>query len=679
MQLVDRVLQKFLLGREDCVVNMCHTGNISVNLASSSDEDDDEVDGVEAASARLKQSGSGKIPGTRTTVQELVEGVSALCKCGVDELLGWEQLDDLDDTSINDVDVNLAVRLCRDAFQANTAEGVRTKKRCWGMFCQFYKQEVLKVPAHVTANVLYPPSQSEWLKFLGHARNKCSTFDAMSCVVDVVCVVGDALARADAETKGKTWNGESPKLKYHAVHKKMMNLLLRTTSVGKRVVEGITMEEALSFPNFVDVSSFSGYMDAALFAMGCISIKRGRSLSSMLIKHVSVEAVLGYVTGSPEPILVPQMTFESHDEKIVDGQGVRSILDSVKKRKQYEVWGPRGVSYWLYRLLVLRGAFQEDDPLINAKAGDKLQFKPEALLWYVFCSVHGDVFSNCEPMSVAGMGVSTARVLMSMGSKPRGFSAHRRGGATRCIIMALLSSRGRKIDPALESAMLRWGGWSQKTGLHTLRTVYESKQIDLYLDRYSLSFGRVDDEDFWKEQVQDYLSVKGRPVGHVLVGCENRAEPIAVRIAVQRDVTFSKYVREVDTHMRQLMTCAKQDSAVMLIGRYVEDREAYSLAMKKYDGSPLHRKIIDGARVRSIMWHDALLRVQNKVICEGQTWCKKWKIVNLYWDWKFVKQCIAPVGFGNFDHLCASGRSWKTVGIQIDDLKLQTLCCSKLM
>lgn len=392
-------------------------------------------------------------------------------------------------------------------FSAAAKNSADAKRKAWAIYQRFFIQQV-KRPHERECDVIvaHPPSREIWLGFLVHAKSITSSFDRTNCLVQVVCGVGDAHCRVAARQSGSVWTGRSPIKEYKADHNKVMHHLQRGSHTGVRSFLGITMQEALSYPLFADESSNRGLMDSAIFGYGCISIKRARSLTSMLLRHVRMRAVEVCVTGSETSILVAEMCFESWDEKTFDKQGVRSVSDKLDSCNDYDMRGVLGPSYWLYKLFVIRGVLVGGDPLLTARHGDILSFNSLNCSQYVFCAVDHVTDDLCgyEPNSVQMLSDSTRRVLNSMGCPERGVSAHQKGGATRAIINALLKSKGMEISSALENTMLRWGGWSQKSGLITLRTVYQQSVLDLNIDRYSLSFVLVLPDFIWEKSVEEY-------------------------------------------------------------------------------------------------------------------------------------------------------------------------------
>ena len=98
-----------------------------------------------------------------------------------------------------------------------------------------------------------------------------------------------------------------------------------------------------------------------------------------------------------------------------------------------DIWSHAGLtaSFWLYSFLLFRDVFVGGNPLLTAKAGNVLKFKPECLEYSLFCKMEGDVPLDCVPLWPRQVSDSTRRVLKRMGSEPRGHRAHRSGGVSR--------------------------------------------------------------------------------------------------------------------------------------------------------------------------------------------------------------------------------------------------------
>lgn len=128
----------------------------------------------------------------------------------------------------------------------------------------------------------------------------------------------------------------------------------------------------------------------------------------------------------------------------------------------------------MYALLVYRGMLEGGNPLLTAKAGDHLSVKESCQKYYLFCQLAGDIPLDGMPLSPGQVSDSTRRLLLRMGSKPRGHRAHRSGGVSRVLITNLLENRGKRIDGGVENVAVRWGGGH--------KTMYESLALDEYIN-----------------------------------------------------------------------------------------------------------------------------------------------------------------------------------------------------
>lgn len=596
-------------------------------------------------------------------------------------LMDLEELNECADRPRDNINPEAMVALVNDNFASATKGSESNKKRAWLIYQKFYLQTVLRQPLSASnladdSLVVCPPSSDDWVRFLVHARTITSSFRATTNLVKLVSAVGHIRNRNAAKKCGLVYSGPSVIMLYKTEHARVMQTLCRGTCKGVRSVLGVTMEEALSYPRFIDQSSCRGLMDGALFGYGCLSIKRARSLTSLLLKHVTIRAVQVYVTGSSSPTMVPEMIFDSHDEKFGDTQGVRQVYDSLSGTRDYDVKGVLGPAYWLYKLFVMRGVLEGVDPLLSACHGDVLPFIDSARHQYVFCAIDsvGDVMCGFQPQSVQIFSDSTRRVLHSMGSPERGFSAHRKGGATRAIILALLRSKGKEISSALENVMLRWGGWSQKTGIITLRTIYQQKIMDLFVDRYALSFGIELPDHIWDQRLKDYQSTLVLPEGHDNILSPRCAYPRAMIMHSLSEPVFSAAKLAYDQAMFQLMIKCRAEQP---IDRYMEQRKCFAMALK----DPRHSELVNHlsfcrGRVQHA-WKIALNKSYNHAeglvfshaVDQGIPLC----IVTQ----RLVLRSIALVGFGNYDTSClGSSFRWKTDGMRIDPIRFQNACYS---
>lgn len=452
--------------------------------------------------------------------------------------------------------------------------------------------------------LMWPPGKDVWIEFIYYARNEVTSFQRLQNLLHNVVTAGCAM-------KGVPTESNSPMKLYCREHKKALNVIRRDHDDGVEQVQGITMQECQSFHMFVDKFCLQGLQDAGLFAFGCASIRRPRSVTSIKIKDLQV-VVEQVKLSDGSTAYVPAFTASIRDEKFMDSfQGVRGVRDMLQHMRNYDEFCYYTFSYWLYTLMVFRGAFQSRNPLENARLGDKLQFKNEAAEWYLFCQVQGDVFNNAMPLGVQQLGESTKAILKAMNRPLRGYSAHRKGGATRAIITSLLKSHGKSIGGDIELLLLRWGGWDIMRGLETLRRRYEQKIIDECIDRYFFSFGRDSSAVEWEARLKDYMQCMPPPASPPICRTSTRV-PFILKINAVMDVEYQIFLNKLSHATMIVLNAAKCDYKLNPISRYQSDREAMMEWLGMHPSRPeaVGFKLLRAQQFTE--WHNAVNREKQR-------------------------------------------------------------------
>ncbi len=168
--------------------------------------------------------------------------------------------------------------------------------------------------------------------------------------------------------------------------------------------------------------------------------------------------------------MVPAAALKFVDEKFSDLLGARGLNETYKHKRDYAGIALAGWSSWIYRLLVLRGAFLHHDPVLKAQDGDELKLRPECLNWFLFPHTgSNEQYCDTEACSTHTASNRIGKVLERMGRLARGYSTFRKGLATRALTMSLLENNGCGLDERLEMILLRVGGWDIIQGHRTLR------------------------------------------------------------------------------------------------------------------------------------------------------------------------------------------------------------------
>lgn len=387
-----------------------------------------------------------------------------------------------------------------------------------------------------------------------------------------------------------------PRRLYGQEHFKLLKMLKREYGGSLRHVKGIDMEEARNFGNFVDKDSVRGLSQAASFAIGCLlGARRPRTITSIRLRDCQMFADEVQVQG--RSVLVPGIRIEYQDEKADDIQGARFQIDRHTHKSEYAGWHLRSPAFFLYRLLVLRGAFTVWDPIQTATAGSCLPFGEHAQDWYLLCHCTAEQWTDMCPISVAILGYWTRAIVRQMGRPERPFSAHRRGGVTRGCVLMLLQSCGKELSESQLQALVRWGGWTGHTGIMTVMRTYAGKVMDAFLDVYGMAYGRKTDAREWEAKLQDYYGCPLYPSAPVQdLGC--RPLHLQVKMAMHSFSKWQEHQRLLNSLVHTILRVAMLDVDLQPIRRYQEDRKLLNAALRKYAGHE-HVRALSKARKKS--------------------------------------------------------------------------------
>ena len=154
-------------------------------------------------------------------------------------------------------------------------------------------------------------------------------------------------------------NELDPRQLYSLAHKGTLHALIREYGLGLTQVLAITMKEARSACLLGDADSVQGVSMCAAFALEVLmGGRRPRSLTAIRLEHCQFSVVEVDVGG--QRALAPGAWCEGHvcGGKYDDIQGPRSATD-MPSQEGYSEYMHNSCAYWLYRLLVMRGAFTE--------------------------------------------------------------------------------------------------------------------------------------------------------------------------------------------------------------------------------------------------------------------------------------------------------------------------------
>jgi len=463
------------------------------------------------------------------------------------------------------VSVEEVLQVLRDPFGSATKKTRENLADAWRLWLAFCAENAVDAKE-------WPPTEDVWVTFLTVLRGSTTAAQYQSTVVRVGTV------------GSRMFGGASPVKLYSTAQHRVSTMLNRHYGRVAKQSLGITMTEARNFPYFCSKLDAAGFCRGAAFAFGIISGGR-RARSACGIRLGDMVMTVGGVVVDGVEVLVPQCTVRISDEKFMDNMGARQTGEHLDGMHDYADLGMHTFSWWAYRFLVLRGAFRAFDPMkfADVRKGDVLEFKDDANLWFLFCMTRRCVFVNTVPASPRGMSTMTRQLLDDMGMPSRGYSAHRKGSITRAMQFALLKSGGKAVDEALESALVRWGGWHLFKGKETVRQRYIQMVLDDVLDTVGLGHARDMSEDEVAARLQAF---KGVDLPRPAPGSLSMTKlPMVVQFLAMEDVQFAAFQSEVDNAGLVLLSAAKCHGDISLFDRYTDGADMVAAIRRAYPRS----------------------------------------------------------------------------------------------
>lgn len=430
----------------------------------------------------------------------------------------------------------------------------------WMMFCRIvYGGKIPKL-----SDITWPVPKSDWEDFLCQARPKVSSFKRFQCVVGNVCELGN---RYFSNLYSKELRFIDPRVLYEANHRKCMRTLPREYGMGVKQIAPITMNEARNACEFADPFSIRGITICAAFTMGCLmGGRRPRTLTSVRLQDVTLRAHSVMLGG--ESCLVPKLHVIFTDEKFDDIQGPRESVD-VPHFDDYETVFKTSPAFWVYRLLVLRGCFEEHDPIKSARHGDVLTIKPVCQQYFLFCESLPNYWIDACPVSVAVLGNMNKALLEEMGEEGRTFSAHRSGFVSRTCILSILKNKGLSLSDDTIEGMIRWGGWQAVTGAKTVLRIYARRVVNKFLDGYDLSLGYEQSNEEWLRRQKEYLGKKIKPEKDIIDRGRNE-DHLAIRLLAWNSKKWQAFMKEINEACENIMSHSLSDRTLIPVRRYVD-------------------------------------------------------------------------------------------------------------
>jgi hypothetical protein len=389
-----------------------------------------------------------------------------------------------------------------DALKSTTAKGTDNRVRAWGYYVSYFHAGGKR--ASLQAEVVYwPPSWDSWRDFMAELRPLVKSQQQFRQIVDNICSVGRQLAvnghaaagaaghkgppGSEAAVDARRWD---PRHMYSAKHDKAMRSMLRHYGQGNTFTRALSRNEARNGGRFVDRLGLRGVMTGGMFAIGAKCGRRARTVVEIRLADLHVKAESVVVGGAS--VLVPSVTIAFRDEKFMDQRGTRSLSEPYKYKTDYDDLCLKGWSDWIYRSLVMRGAFQSHDPILcAAQDGAELPIRAECKDWFLFCfSQSNEVYCDTEPCSTHCASRRVGAVLRGMGGPHGTFGSFRKGLATNAVAMNIIEKRGKKYDTGVTDLLARIGGWDILLGYKTLNQHYISKAVDSCVDLFGFAMGR---------------------------------------------------------------------------------------------------------------------------------------------------------------------------------------------
>ena len=271
---------------------------------------------------------------------------------------------------------------------------------------------------------------------------------------------------------------------------------------------------------------------------------------------------------------MPCLRLQFKQEKFDCKQGPREATDEpnysgILSSYFEELW--MSPAFWVYRFLVLRGCFQVFDPLLTAKSGDTLHIRTECMQYFLLCDVQPNCWIDTAPTSVGTIGNWTRQLLSKLGTKPRGFSAHRSGFVSRSCILTIMQHKGQELPPGTLEMITRWGSWQVITGTKTVMDIYARKIIDQFFDPYAMCNGYEASDEHWDRKRQQYLGHSVFPKKQ-LVDPGRTVYPLQLRVLAWRSQKWNKFQTGLNLVCCNIMHAAVADHDVMPIHRHKQYR-----------------------------------------------------------------------------------------------------------
>lgn len=445
---------------------------------------------------------------------------------------------------------------------------MNTKIRDWSIYCEIVYGTTL---IEQTGDYEWPCPFPQWSSFLDEARVKVKSYKRfLNLISNVVSVGRRFFARKLA---GEIILAKDPLAVWGPRHAEAMVTIKREYGIGGQQIEAINMIEAKNGPHFVDHNSLLGINRACAWNVGCkMGGKRPRALTNLRCKHVLWD--LAVCDGEFATHVKITFSEEKHDDQNGPREGNDEVdFEDFEERKYRSVW------YWLYKVFLHRGLFEQGDPVEVARNGGcpSFELKEGVKDFYVFCRTQPNTWQDCIPTSVSILAEYTYSILRAMGHRERGLSAHRSGCVTRACIQTLIENKGVALPMDRLHLVARWGGWEYSTGLATMLKTYARKVLDIFTCTGHLAFGDKRSDVWWDKKLIQYIGPKLRPTSAIYDHGVCNLD-MAEKVKVWRTVTWTNYMKLVNSASSELMRWGRTDMRICEMNRYVEEAVIYKEA-----------------------------------------------------------------------------------------------------
>jgi hypothetical protein len=524
------------------------------------------------------------------------------------------------------------------------------------------------------------PTAEEWLAFVEFSREHRATYQAACNNVQRVVNVGinlrmqhdQRMLRRAGRTCIVTREQYDPRVLYSQQHMTLKTLLRRDMGMQVQKTEPLTVQEAKSGHNFTDPWCLQGWLMAASFNIGNTSGgRRPRSVSSLRVGDVQVISTV--LRNRAAAVRVPSMRFTWADEKVMDTRGSRLTFENFSGMSQaeYDEVAPMSASFYLFRVLLARGCFMHSDPLLAVGAGAVVPFRPECLSDYVFCDTDGHTWFGAVPVLPSTLSnwtrVITQRMAPSVGGPPagRGYRAHRYAAGTNPTVMSMLQRQGVGVDPGLERAQKRWGGWMPHMGTLTVEQTYESTAVDEYVNVWALAYGLETAGTMWRERLRSFKGGVLRP-GQPVATADLQPYPWQVLLAAYRDTAVVRQQASLRAAASAALRHALADRRITPVGRSRAPRAALN-ELLAHPSSTAARRLAHAYHDARSRLHIAVLKAllgqQQAFQCAARQWAAgvghAWAASADLMHWGCVTQsmhdCLTRPGAGSPTDLVTVG------------------------